>query len=63
MSAKQIQGGLYMLKQLSAPQKIFGVVIFLFAWSPFTEQASADEWGGTPIAFLSDRDRDPLFWD
>ena len=49
-----------MLKQLSVPQKIFGAVIFLFAWSPFTEQASADEWTGT-IAFLSDRDRDPLF--
>ena len=60
MSVKQIRGGLYMLKQLSVPQKNFGAMIFLFTWSLFTEQASADEWTGT-IAFLSDRDRDPLF--
>ena len=46
-----------MLKQLSVPWKILGVMIFLFAWSLFTEQASADERTGT-IAFLSDRDRD-----
>ena len=49
-----------MLKQLSVPQKILGAMIFLFAWSLFTEQASADTPTGT-IAFLSDRDRDPLF--
>ena len=49
-----------MLKQLSGPQKILGTMIFLFAWSLFTEQASADTPTGT-IAFLSDRDRDPLF--
>ena len=49
-----------MLKQLSVPQKILGTMIFLFAWSLFTEQASADTPTGT-IAFLSDRDRDPLF--
>ena len=49
-----------MLKQLSVPQKIFGAMIFLFAWSLFTEQTSADERTGT-ITFLSDRDRDPLF--
>ena len=49
-----------MLKQLSVPQKIFGAMIFLFAWSLFTEQASADAPTGR-IAFLSDRDRDPLF--
>ena len=51
-----------MLKQLSMPQKIFGVMVFLFAWSLFTEQASADALTGT-IAFLSDRNRDddPLF--
>ena len=46
-----------MLKQLAVPQKILGVMIFLFAWSLFIEQASADERTGT-IAFLSDRDRD-----
>ena len=46
-----------MLKQLAVPQKILGVMIFLFAWSLFIEQASADEPTGT-IAFLSDRDRD-----
>ena len=49
-----------MLKQFSVPQKIFGAMIFLFAWSPFTEQASADAPTGT-ITFLSDRNRDPLF--
>ena len=49
-----------MLKQLSVHQKIFGAMIFLFAWSLFTEQTSADERTGT-ITFLSDRDRDPLF--
>lgn len=49
-----------MLKQLSVPQKIFGAMIFLFAWSLFTEQASADTPTGT-ITFLSDRNRDPLF--
>ena len=49
-----------MLKQLSGPQKIFGAMIFLFAWSLFTEQASADAPTGT-VAFLSDRNRDPLF--
>ena len=49
-----------MLKQLSVPQKIFGAVILLFAWSLFIKQASADERTGT-ITFLSDRDRDPLF--
>ena len=49
-----------MLKQLSVPQKIFGAMIFLFAWSLFTEQASSDERTGT-ITFLSDRNRDPLF--
>ena len=48
-----------MLKQLSVPQKIFGAVIFLFAWSLFIEQASSDTPTGT-IAFLSDRDK-PLF--
>ena len=46
--------------RLSMYQKIFGAMIFLFAWSLFTEQAAADKWSGT-IAFLSDRDRDPLF--
>ena len=49
-----------MLKQLSVPQKIFGAMIFLFAWSLFTKQASSNERTGT-IAFLSDRNRDPLF--
>ena len=49
-----------MLKRLSVYQKIFGAMIFLFAWSLFIKQATADEWTGT-IAFLSDRDRDPLF--
>ena len=49
-----------MLKQFSVPQKIFGAMIFLFAWSLFTEQASSDERTGT-ITFLSDRNRDPLF--
>ena len=49
-----------MLKQLSVPQKILGTMIFLFAWSLFTEQASSDAPTGT-IAFLSDRDRDRLF--
>ncbi len=48
-----------MLKQLAVPQKIVGAVILLFASSLLTEQASADEWTGT-IAFLSNRDRDPL---
>ena len=45
-----------MLKQLSVSQKIFSVIILLFAWSPFTEQASADAPTGK-IAFLSDRNR------
>ena len=45
-----------MLKQLSAPQKILGAMIFLFAWSLCTEHTSADAPTGT-IAFLSDRDR------
>ena len=49
-----------MLKQLSVPQKIFGAIILLFAWSLLAEQVSADERADT-IAFLSDRDRDPLF--
>ena len=49
-----------MLKQLSAPQKILGTIILLFAWSLFTEQASADNRTGT-IAFLSDRDLPPPF--
>ena len=49
-----------MLKQLSVSQKIFGAIIFLCVWSLFTEQASADAPTGR-IAFLSDRDRDPLF--
>ena len=49
-----------MLKQLPVSQKIFGAMIFLFAWSLFTEQASSDILTST-IAFLSDRDRDPLF--
>ena len=49
-----------MLKQLSVSQKILGAIVLLFAWSLFTEQVSADERTGT-IAFLSDRDRDPLF--
>ena len=48
------------MKQLSVPQTIFGAMIFLLTWNLFTEQASTDEWTG-PIAFLSDRDRDPLF--
>ena len=46
-----------MLKQLSVPQKIFVVMMFLLAWSLFTEQTAADEQTGT-IAFLSDRNRD-----
>ena len=46
-----------MLKQFSVHQKIFGAMICLFAWSLFTEQASADDRTGT-IAFLSDRHRD-----
>ena len=46
-----------MLKQLAVSQKILGVMIFLFAWSLFTEQASADVPTGR-IAFLSDRKRD-----
>ena len=49
-----------MLKQFSVSQKIFSAMIFLFAWSLFTEQASSDERTGT-ITFLSDRNRDPLF--
>ena len=49
-----------MLKQFSVPQKIFGAMIFLFAWSLFTEQASSGERTGT-ITFLSDRNRAPLF--
>ena len=49
-----------MLKQLSVPQKIFGAMILLFAWTSFTEQTSANAPTGR-IAFLSDRDRDPLF--
>ena len=43
-----------MLKQFSVPQTIFGSMILLFAWSLFTEQASADTPTGT-IAFLTDR--------
>ena len=46
-----------MLKQLSVLQKILGAIIFLFAWSLFTTQTSANEPTGT-ITFLSDRDRD-----
>ena len=46
-----------MLKQFSAPQKIFGAIILLFAWSLFTEHTSADAPTGR-IAFLSDRHRD-----
>ena len=49
-----------MLKRVLVYQKIFGAMIFLFAWSLFIKQAAADKWTGT-IAFLSDRDRDPLF--
>ena len=49
-----------MLKQLAVYQKIFGAIILLLSWSLFTKQASADAPTG-PIAFLSDRDRDPLF--
>ena len=49
-----------MLKQFSVLEKILGTMIFLFAWSLFTEQASSDERTGT-ITFLSDRNRDPLF--
>ena len=45
-----------MLKQFSVFQKIFGSIVLLFAWSTFTEQASADVPTGT-IAFLSDRDK------
>ena len=45
-----------MLKQPSVFQKIFGVIILLFAWSLFIEQASADAPTGK-IAFLSDRNR------
>ena len=45
-----------MLKRFSVPQKIFGAMICLFAWSLFTEQIFADERTGT-IAFLSDRNR------
>ena len=46
-----------MLKQLAVPQKILGVMIFLFAWSLFIKQTSADERTGT-IVFLSDRHQD-----
>ena len=46
-----------MLKQLAVPQKIFGAIVLLFAWSLFTEQTSADAPTGR-IAFLSDRNRD-----
>ena len=62
MSTKQIRGGLQMLKQFSVHEKIFGAMICLFAWSLFTEQASADDRTGT-IAFLSDRHEmeNPLF--
>lgn len=56
MSAKRMQGGLHMLKQLSVSQKILGAIVLLFAWSTLTEQASADERTGR-IAFLSDRNR------
>ena len=49
-----------MLKPFSVPQKIFGAMIFLFAWSLFTEQVSSDERTGT-ITFLSDRDLPPPF--
>ena len=45
-----------MLKQFSVFQKILGAIVFLFAWSTFTKQASADVPTGT-IAFLSDRDK------
>ena len=62
MGAKQIQGGLHMLKQLSGPQTIFGSIILLFAWSLFTEQAS-DDVPTSRIALLFNHDRDglPLF--
>ena len=43
-----------MLKQLSAPQKILGAMICLFAWSLFTEQVSADAPTGT-IVFVTER--------
>jgi Tol biopolymer transport system component len=56
MSAKRIQGGLHMFKQLSVPQKILSAIVLLFAWSLFTEQVFADERTGR-IAFLSDRNR------
>ena len=59
MSAKQIQGGLHMLKQLSVHQKILGAIVCLFAWSLFTQQASADAPTGA-IAFVSDRKRHPF---
>lgn len=48
-----------MLKQFSVFQKIFGVVILLFASSLFIEQTSADAPTGR-IAFLSDRKRHPF---
>ncbi|MYE89052.1 hypothetical protein F4X33_08670 [Candidatus Poribacteria bacterium] len=48
-----------MLKQFSVSQKILGAMIFLFAWSLFTEQAPADAPTGT-ITFLSDRDKPPV---
>ncbi len=48
-----------MLKQLSVSQKILGAITFLFAWSSFTTQASADVPTGT-ITFLSDRDEKPF---
>ena len=46
-----------MLKQFSLSQWGLGVMILLFTWSLFTEQASADAPTGT-IAFLSDQNRD-----
>ena len=49
-----------MLKQLAVHQKVFSAIILLLSWGLFIKQAAADKWTGT-IAFLSDRDRDPLF--
>ena len=36
-----------MLKQLSVFQKILSTMIYLFAWSLFTEQVSAEKRTGT----------------
>ena len=55
-----MQGGLHMLNQFSVFQKILGAIVLLFVWSPFIEQASADERTGR-IAFLSDRNRTQQF--